>query len=116
MGFACAELPEKQAEAADRKSDADQAQPRANPGQECPLGSEIHSWILLCAFVHSQIVMNGVAESLRIAAIDHTGQAVIWSYPRCVLEQGVTILELMGCHHRGRAVGICKGELPIRSR
>jgi hypothetical protein len=32
MGFACADLPEKQAEAADRKSDTDQAKPRANPG------------------------------------------------------------------------------------
>jgi len=31
MGFACAELPEEQAEAADRKSDTDQAQSRANP-------------------------------------------------------------------------------------
>jgi hypothetical protein len=32
MGFTCTQLPEKQAEAADRKSYTDQAQSGANPG------------------------------------------------------------------------------------
>jgi hypothetical protein len=62
IGFACTQLPEKQTEAADRKSDAYQAQSRANPSQEGSHGSEIDPWILFSTFIHSPIVLKMLAR------------------------------------------------------
>ena len=50
MRFARAELPEKESEAANSKSNADQAESRANPGKEGSFGCEVNPWVLLCTF------------------------------------------------------------------